>query len=120
MRFSNSGSTASGVTSRPVKPVPPVVMITSIAGSAIQRFTTRPDFLDVVGHDDAVGERVAGRLDAARQRRARLVVGERARVRHREHRDLERHECAGVVETGQPIKARADLKVLQAEIVPPV
>ena len=34
--FSNSGSTASGVTSRPVKPVPPVVMIASIIGSAIQ------------------------------------------------------------------------------------
>jgi hypothetical protein len=30
---------ASGVTSRPVKPVPPVVMITSIAMSAIQPFT---------------------------------------------------------------------------------
>ena len=29
MRFSNSGSRASGVTSRPVKPVPPVVIITS-------------------------------------------------------------------------------------------
>ena len=27
IRFSNSGSIASGVTSRPVKPVPPVVMI---------------------------------------------------------------------------------------------
>ena len=39
MRFSNSGSTASGVTSRPVKPVPPVVMITSIPGSAIQART---------------------------------------------------------------------------------
>ena len=39
MRFSNSGSTASGVTSRPVKPVPPVVMTTSIAGSAIHVFT---------------------------------------------------------------------------------
>ena len=39
MRFSNSGSTASGVTSRPVKPVPPVVMTTSIDGSAIQAFT---------------------------------------------------------------------------------
>src|ERR1041385_1033016 len=36
MRFSNSASAASGVTSRPVKPVPPVEMITSIAGSAIQ------------------------------------------------------------------------------------
>ena len=31
--FSNNGLMASGVTSRPVKPVPPVVMITSIAGS---------------------------------------------------------------------------------------
>ena len=30
--FSNSGLTASGVTSRPVKPVPPVVITTSIAG----------------------------------------------------------------------------------------
>ena len=39
MRFSNKGSTASGVTSRPVKPVPPVVMMTSIAGSAIHALT---------------------------------------------------------------------------------
>jgi hypothetical protein len=37
--FSNSGLTASGVTSRPVKPVPPVVITTSTAGSLIQRFT---------------------------------------------------------------------------------
>jgi hypothetical protein len=36
MRFSNRGSIASGVTSRPVKPVPPVVMTTSIPGAAIQ------------------------------------------------------------------------------------
>ena len=40
MRFSNSGSTASGVTSRPVKPVPPVVMITSI-GSRLDPGLTR-------------------------------------------------------------------------------
>jgi len=39
MRFSNRGSIASGVTSRPVKPVPPVVMTTSMAGSATQPFT---------------------------------------------------------------------------------
>ena len=39
MRFSNSGSIASGVTSRPVKPVPPVVMMTSMAGSATQALT---------------------------------------------------------------------------------
>jgi hypothetical protein len=37
--FSNSGSTASGVTSRPVKPVPPVVTITSTAGVSIHSFT---------------------------------------------------------------------------------
>ncbi|MGY4425849.1 hypothetical protein ACVWY2_008298 [Bradyrhizobium sp. JR6.1] len=40
IRFSNSGSTASGVTSRPVKPVPPVVMTASTPGSAIQRRIT--------------------------------------------------------------------------------
>src|SRR6185503_3149190 len=39
MRFSNSGFTASGVTSRPVKPVPPVVMTTSTPASAIQLST---------------------------------------------------------------------------------
>src|SRR5262245_26436459 len=33
--FSNSGFTASGVTSRPVKPVPPVEMTTSMSGSPI-------------------------------------------------------------------------------------
>src|ERR1700738_400599 len=37
IRFSNSGSIASGVTSRPVKPVPPVVMMASTPGSAIHR-----------------------------------------------------------------------------------
>ena len=37
MRFSNNGSIASGVTSRPVKPVPPVVMIASTPSSAIHR-----------------------------------------------------------------------------------
>src|SRR5690242_2203425 len=39
MRFSNKGSSASGVTSRPVKPVPPVVMTTSTTGSSIHAFT---------------------------------------------------------------------------------
>src|SRR6201986_1441337 len=42
MRFSNNGSTASGVTSRPVKPVPPVVMTASTPSSAIHfRITAR-------------------------------------------------------------------------------
>ena len=35
MTLSNKGCIASGVTSRPVRPVPPVEMITSIAGSSI-------------------------------------------------------------------------------------
>ena len=39
IRFSNKGSTASGVTSRPVKPVPPVEMTTSMNLSSIQAFT---------------------------------------------------------------------------------
>src|SRR3984957_16349508 len=36
MRFSSTRSNASGVTSRPVTPVPPLVITTSICGSAIQ------------------------------------------------------------------------------------
>src|ERR1700690_827178 len=36
--FSSNGSTASGVTSRPVKPVPPVEITTSMKLSAIQAF----------------------------------------------------------------------------------
>src|SRR6516165_4180075 len=40
MRFSNKGSTASGVTTRPVKPVPPGVMTTSTLASAIHFLTT--------------------------------------------------------------------------------
>src|SRR3954471_6329382 len=39
IRFSNNGSIASGVTSRPVKPVPPVVTTTSTPASAIHFFT---------------------------------------------------------------------------------
>jgi hypothetical protein len=40
MVLSSSGSSASGVESRPVKPVPPVTRTPSIAGSAIQRETS--------------------------------------------------------------------------------
>ena len=40
MRLSSSTETASGVESRPVKPVPPVVSTTWISGSAIQAATT--------------------------------------------------------------------------------
>ena len=100
MRFSNSGSIASGVTSRPVKPVPPVVMMTSIAGSAIQRLHAGADLLDVVGDDGAAGDRMAGLRDALGQRGAGLVVGEFAGVGDRQHRDLERDELLGFVDAG--------------------
>ena len=92
MRFSNKGSSASGVTSRPVKPVPPVVMTTSIAGSAIHALTRRTDFFHVVGDDGAAGDRVAGLLDALGQGRAGFVVGELAGVGNGQHRDIERNE----------------------------
>ena len=93
IRFSNSGSTASGVTSRPVKPVPPVVMIASIAGIGDPSLDDDADRLDVVGDDLARRKRVTGRGQPLRQRRAGFVVGQRARVGDRQHRDVERHEC---------------------------
>ena len=39
--ITSSGATASGVPSRPVRPVPPLVITTSTAGSAIQRLSSR-------------------------------------------------------------------------------
>ena len=60
IRFSNKGSIASGVTSRPVKPVPPVVMMTSTPSSAIQAFDGGADLLDVVGDDLARRQPVTG------------------------------------------------------------
>src|SRR3989337_2002332 len=71
IRFSNSGSSASGVTSRPVKPVPPVVITASIAGSAIQPRTLAP-----------IGPH-----------RARFVLVQRARVRDGEDGEADREEC---------------------------
>ena len=92
MRFSNSGSSASGVTSRPVKPVPPVVMTTSTSGSAIQRRTWRRIASRRRRDDGAGGEEVAGRRDPLGQRVAGLVVGQRAGVGDGQHRDVERNE----------------------------
>ena len=92
--FSNSGSTASGVTSRPVKPVPPVVITTSMNLSAIQSFTRWRIAFYVVLDDRPLGQRVAGGADALGQRVAGLVVGALAGIGHREYRDLERNELA--------------------------
>ena len=120
MRFSNSGSIASGVTSRPVKPVPPVVMMTSIAGSAIQAFTCARIFSTSSVTIARAADRMAGLLDPLGQRRAGFVVGELAGVRHRQHRDLQRDEVSLVVDAGHggPIIACAAANVSQALMVP--
>ena len=77
IRFSSRGSIASGVTSRPVKPVPPVVMMTSTAGSETHPFTRERNLLDVVGHDGSAGHDVAGLLDALGEHRADLSSASR-------------------------------------------
>ena len=98
MRFSNSGSTASGVTSRPVKPVPPVVITTSIAGSAIQaRICARISSTSSVTIARPA-TRVPRLLDPLGERAARLVVLELARIGNRQHRNLQRHERTLVVD----------------------
>ena len=120
MRFSNSGSTASGVTSRPVKPVPPVEMMTSIALSAIQvRICSR-----IFSTSSVTMARPATAWPAFSIRSASvapdLSSAELAGVGHRQHRDLERHEGALVVDAGHggAIIAVAAAKVLQALTVP--
>ena len=120
MRFSNSGSTASGVTSRPVKPVPPVEMMTSIALSAIQvRICSRIFSTSSVTMARPATAWPAFSIRSAK-RVARLVVRRLARVGHRQHRDLERHEGALVVDAGHggAIIAWPTAKVLQALTVP--
>src|SRR5277367_3549706 len=97
--FSNSGSTASGVTSRPVKPVPPVVMTTSIIGSAIQAFT-RARMASMSSCTMLRCDVMPGRHDALHQERPGFVVLDVARVGDRQHRDLERHELLGLVDPG--------------------
>ena len=100
MRFSNSGSSASGVTSRPVKPVPPVVMTTSIAGSAIQALACARIFSTSSVTIARAATACPACCDPLRQRRARFVLGDAAGIRNRQHRDLERNELTALVETG--------------------
>ena len=96
MRFSKIGSSASGVTSRPVKPVPPVVMTTSTPDPWTSRALARAPGRSPPGRRErwgsAVGKDVPGLRDAVGERLAGFVVGHRARVGHGEHRDVERHE----------------------------
>ena len=53
---------------------------------------TLADRLDIVGNDLARGQVVTGRGQPVSQRGARLVVGQQARVRDRQYRDVQRHE----------------------------
>ena len=92
IRFSNSGSIASGVTSRPVKPVPPVVMIASTPAIGDPAPDDDADRIDVVDDDLARGKMMTGRRQPVRQRGAGFVIGQRAGVGDRQHRDVERHE----------------------------
>ena len=51
------------------------------------------DRLDIVGDDLARYEPVTGGVEPLGKHRAGFVVGERARVRNRQHRDVERDEA---------------------------
>src|SRR5262245_28713308 len=70
-------------------------------------FHLRANLVGVIGHDRARGDRVPGLLDPFGEGRARFILGERTRVGHGEHRDLERHELARVVDTGHDVLANA-------------
>ena len=98
--FSNSGRTASGVTSRPVNPVPPVVMTTSMLVSAIHART----WARIASTSSLTMARAASSwpavCDHLGQRVAGLVVGELARIRHRQHGDADGDERAVGVELG--------------------
>ncbi len=99
IRFSNSGSSASGVTSRPVKPVPPVVMIASTPGSAIQALTCAR-ILSTSSVTIAAPRACGRHLDPFSQHRAGLVVRHLARVGNGQDGDVERDEISGLVDTG--------------------
>ena len=117
MRFSNSGSIASGVTSRPVKPVPPVVMTTSTPGSAIHVSTMSRIASTSSVHDLARGETVSGGGEPVLQGGAGFVVIQRARVGNGQHRDVERDERGRLLGCTLHYRLLAP-KVLQACSVP--
>ena len=50
------------------------------------------DRIDVVDDDLARGKKMTGRRQPLRQRGAGFVIGQRAGVGDRQHRDVERHE----------------------------
>ena len=90
--LSNSGRTASGVTSRPVRPVPPVVTTASIIGSAIHlRITARMAFTSSGTMALSASSCPASR-HARRQQMARRIRLIRPRIRDRHHADAQRLE----------------------------
>ena len=56
------------------------------------------DRVEVVDDDLTRREMVTGRGETFRQRRARLVIVKRARIRNRQHRNVERHELFCLVD----------------------
>lgn len=98
MRFSNKGSIASGVTSRPVKPGPAGGddhVNRRIGDPAVRH---RADRFDVVGDDLARGKPVSRIRDAPGEGRAGAVLLEGARVRYRQHGYVEGNEGAAVID----------------------
>src|SRR6185437_12937225 len=60
----------------------------------------RADRLDIVLHDLARGELVAGRGETVDERGSGFVVGNRARVRNGQHRNVERNELLRLIDGG--------------------
>ena len=87
-----SGASASGVMSRRVRPVPPVVTIASTFRSAIQARNVRAQCLHVILENQAARQLVAGGFQAFDDQVAGGVVFRGARVRYRKHGDVERDE----------------------------
>ena len=104
IRFENSGSTASGVTSRPVKPVPPVVITTS---TVVVRHQApdhrRHDGGLAIVFDDARGLPPGAQRARTTLRRACRRTGRSesvACVRHRDDGDAERDQLTIGIEPG--------------------
>ena len=75
--FSSTARVASGVTSRAVRPVPPVVRTRSASPPSAHPASARGDAAGLVGHEQARGQRVSARLRPLRDR----VAGARRRAR---------------------------------------
>ncbi len=100
--FSKSGRMASTVTSWPVSPVPPVEMITSMAGVFSHVRICRRMAAMLVLDERASGERVAGLRDPRRERVSGFVIGQRAAVGYGQHGNPDWNECRSPVRARKP------------------